>query len=291
MNCPISGRFIRYSDVRRGTISQLKLSMCLSTEAAKFDAVAFKGDFKTNVARIAALGYDGVEIAVRDPKRLDHGTVLETVVGNGLTIPAIGTGQAWGEEGLSYTDPDPKIREQAVLRTIDHIALARKAHAVIIIGLLRGIVREGLSRQLAEQWLVEALVYVTTEAAKSGVRIALEPINRYETTLINQVAEGLELIETVGADNLGLLLDTFHMNIEEPSIEESIGACGERIFHFHVADSNRWYPGAGHLDFRSILRSLLDTGYTGFISGEHRPDPAAEIAARRGIDYLRALKL
>ena len=113
----------------------------------------------------------------------------------------------------------------------------------------------------------------------------------YETTLINQVAQGLELIETVGADNLGLLLDTFHMNIEEPSIEESICACGERIFHFHVADSNRWYPGAGHLDFRSILRSLLDTGYTGFISGEHRPDPAAEIAAQRGIDYLRALKL
>ena len=184
--------------------------MCLSTEAAKFDAVAFKGDFKTNVARIAALGYDGVEIAVRDPRRLDHGMVLETVVGNGLTIPAIGTGQAWGEEGLSYTDPDPKIREQAVLRTIDHIPLARKVHAVIIIGLLRGIVREGLSRQLAEQWLVEALVYVTTEAAKSGVRIALEPINRYETTLISQVAQGLELIETVRADNLGLLLDTFH---------------------------------------------------------------------------------
>jgi len=265
--------------------------MCLSTDAAKFDAVAFKGDLSANVARIASMGYGGVELAVRDPKRIDHEELFATVFGNGLTIPAIGTGQAWGEEGLSYTDPDPKIREQALLRTIDHIALARKADAVIIIGLLRGIVRDGVSRQLAEQWLVEALVHVTAEAAKSGVRIALEPINRYETTLINQVAEGLELIETVGADNLGLLLDTFHMNIEEPSIEESICACGERIFHFHVADSNRWYPGAGHLDFRSILRSLLGTGYTGFVSGEHRADPAAEIAARRGIDYLRALKL
>ena len=265
--------------------------MCLSTEAARFDAVAFKGDFKTNLACIAALGYDGVELAVRDPKRLDQESVLEAVAGNGLTVPAIGTGQAWGEEGLSYTDPDPGIREQAVLRTIDHIALARKADAVIIIGLLRGIVREGVNRQLAEHWLVEALVHVTAEAAKSRVRMALEPLNRYETTLINRVAEGLELIETVGADNLGLLLDTFHMNIEEPRIEESISACGERIFHFHVADSNRWYPGAGHLDFRSILGSLMDTGYTGFVSGEHRPDPVAEIAAQRGIDYLRALEL
>ena len=253
--------------------------------------MAFKGDLSANVARIASMGYDGVELAVRDPKCIDHEELLATAFGSGLTIPAIGTGQAWGEEGLSYTDPDPKVREQAVLRTIDHIPLARKADALIIIGLLRGIVRDGVSRQLAEQWMVEALVHVTAEAAKSGVRIALEPINRYETTLINQVAEGLELIETVRADNLGLLLDTFHMNIEEPSIEESIDACGERIFHFHVADSNRWHPGAGHLDFRSILRSLLDTGYTGFVSGEHRPDPAAEIAAQRGLDYLRALKL
>ena len=82
-----------------------------------------------------------------------------------------------------------------------------------------------------------------------GIRLALEPINRYETTLINNAAQGLELIERVGADNFGLLLDTFHMNIEEPSIEDSIRQTGDRIFHFHVADSNRWYPGAGHLDF------------------------------------------
>ena len=68
--------------------------------------------------------------------------------------------------------------------------------------------------------------------------------------LINNVAEGLELIERVGADNFGLLLDTFHMNIEEADMLESIRTCGEHIFHFHVADSNRLYPGAGHLDFQ-----------------------------------------
>ena len=63
----------------------------------------------------------------------------------------------------------------------------------------------------------------------------------------------MELIERVGAPNLGLLLDTFHMNIEEPFIEDSIRQAGDCIFHFHVADSNRWHPGAGHLDFASCL--------------------------------------
>jgi len=103
------------------------------------------------------------------------------------------------------------------------------------------------------------------------------------------VAEGLALIEAVGADNFGLLLDTFHMNIEEPSIEESIRQAGNRIFHFHVADSNRWYPGAGHLDFRSILSTLKDIGYQGFVSGEFLPKPDAETAARKAIEYLCAL--
>jgi sugar phosphate isomerase/epimerase len=90
---------------------------------------------------------------------------------------------------------------------------------------------------------------------------------------------------------MGLLADTFHMNIEEPSIEGSIRRAGDRIFHFHVADSNRWHPGAGHLDFASILDALYATGYTGFVCGEFLPIPDAETAARRGIAHLRGIKL
>jgi sugar phosphate isomerase/epimerase len=81
------------------------------------------------------------------------------------------------------------------------------------------------------------------------------------------------------------------MNIEEPVIESSIRVCGDRIFHFHVADSNRWYPGAGHLDFTSILEALYETGYTGYVSGEFMPDPEANISAQRAIEYLRGLNV
>ncbi|MCJ7583285.1 MAG: sugar phosphate isomerase/epimerase, partial [Anaerolineales bacterium] len=133
-----------------------------------------------------------------------------------------------------------------------------------------------------------ALCECSAVAHPNGIRLALEPINRYETMLVNTAAQGLELIERVGADNLGLLLDTFHMNIEEPVIEESIRLCGDRIFHFHVADSNRWVPGAGHLDFKSILRTLNAAGYSGWVSGEFLPKPDAETAARQNIAYLRS---
>jgi sugar phosphate isomerase/epimerase len=301
----------------------MKLSIVLSTQAAQFEAVAFKGDFKANVAKIAGWGYDGVELAIRDPRLVPGGTdeLLRVVSAHGLAIPAIGTGQAWGEEGLSFTDPDPAVRAAAVERVKSHIPFAAQAGAacgesfdsaqdkpgrtVIIIGLLRGVIKPGVDHAQAMGWLVEALQACCAAAQSSGfasldsardmqdrphgVRLALEPINRYETTLINTVAQGLELLERVGADNLGLLLDTFHMNVEEPVIEESIRACGDRIFHFHVADSNRWYPGAGHLDFVSILDALFATGYRGFVSGEFMPMPDADTAAQRGIAYLRQL--
>jgi 5-keto-L-gluconate epimerase len=268
----------------------MKLSIVLSTQPAQFQAATFKGDLETNLKRIAALGYEGVELAIRDPKLVDLDHLEQLTRECRLSVPAIGTGQAWGEEGLSFTDPDRVIRRNAIERIKSHIPVATLFGAVIIIGLIRGIVKPGVEPTQAMEWLVDALRICSASARSYGIRLALEPINRYETTLINNSAEGLELIECVGADNFGLLLDTFHMNIEEPDIEASILACGPRIFHFHVADSNRWYPGAGHLYFRSILRTLMGTGYSGWVSGEFLPKPDSQEAAERSIANLRRLQ-
>jgi sugar phosphate isomerase/epimerase len=273
--------------------SLMKLSIVLSTQPAQFQAATFKGDLDANLARIASLGYDGVELAIRNPRLIDLDELGRLVRKHNLVVPAIGTGQAWGEEGLSFTDPDPAIRRAAIERVKSHVPVAARFSAerpaAIIIGLVRGIVKPGVDHTQAMDWLVEALRECSLAAEPFGVRLALEPINRYETTLINSVAQGLDLIERVGAGNFGLLLDTFHMNIEEPSIEESIRQAGGRIFHFHVADSNRWHPGAGHLDFRSILTALFATGYAGFVSGEFMPVPDAATSAQKAIEHLRAV--
>jgi sugar phosphate isomerase/epimerase len=267
----------------------MKLSIVLSTHAARFEAIAFKGDFEASVAKIAGWGYDGVELAIRDPRHVDADALEKLVSDHGLKVPAIGTGQAWGEEGLSFTDPDPEVRRAAIERIKSHVPVAARFQAVIIIGLIRGLVKPGVEQTQAMKWLIEALRECCETARQRGIRLALEPINRYETTLINNAAQGLELIERVGASNFGLLLDTFHMNIEEPGIEASIRLCGDRIFHFHAADSNRWYPGAGHLDFKSILDALFTTGYAGYVSGEFMPRPDAETAAQNSIACLRRL--
>ena len=267
----------------------MKLSVVLSTQQTQFQAAAFSGSLAQNIADIATMGYDGVELAIRDPRLVDVDALDALTREHGLRVPAIGTGQAWNEEKLSFTDPDESVRRAAIERVKAHVPLAARFNAVIIIGLLRGIIKPGITQEQGMVWVCEALQECSQAAKPLGVRLALEPINRYETTLVNSVAQGMALIERVGAENFGLLLDTFHMNIEEPDILESISTCGERIFHFHVADSNRWYPGAGHLDFSGILSRLQSTGYDGFVSGEFMPLPDPLTAARENFARLRAI--
>lgn len=267
----------------------MKFSVVVSTHQASFQAVAFKGSVDESLAAVAAAGYDGVELAVRNAADVDGAQLRTRVAELGLEVPAIGTGQMWGEERLSLTAAEAAVRAQTHERLKRHVALAAELDSVVIIGLVRGVFPSEELREASHAWLVEGLMAVGEHAARQGVRIALEAINRYETAYVNTVAQGLDLLERVRSDAIGLLLDTFHMNIEEPSITESIRSCGDRIYHFHVADSNRWYPGAGHIDFGAILQTLADIGYNGYVSGEFLPLPDGPTSIREGIAHLRGL--
>ena len=264
-----------------------RLSIVVSTHAAQFEAVAFKGDFEANVAKIAGWGYEGVELAIRDPDLVDAAQLEKLLATYRLKVPAIGTGQAWGEEKLSFTSADGAIRKSAIDRIKRQIEFAQRFEALVIIGLIRGITPSGQTHTQSMKFLVDGLKECAEKATNFGVRMALEPLNRYETDLVHTVQDGLKIIQQVGSSNLGLLLDTFHMNIEEANIEKSIQQSADQIFHFHVADSNRWYPGGGHLDFSTILRNLRSNGYQGWISGEFMPIPDANTAAERSISYLK----
>jgi len=268
----------------------MKLSIVLSVQPSRFETAPFRGDLEKDLAYIAALGYDGVELAIRDPNRVDHERLLAVVERYGLAVPAIGTGQAWSEERLSLIHPKAAVRRAAIERVKAHIPLARRTGALVVVGLICGRMTPHQSREKAEALLSEALTECARAASEHSVRLVLEPLNRYETSLVNTVDQALELLETVGTDSVGLLVDTFHMNIEEPSIEASVRKAASRILHVHVADSNRHAPGDGHLDFPSIVGSLREVGYQGYLSGEFMAVPDGETAASRSIRFLRSLE-
>jgi sugar phosphate isomerase/epimerase len=133
----------------------------------------------------------------------------------------------------------------------------------------------------------ERLAEVGRYAADRGVRLTLEPINRYEVDFIASVDDGLRMVEAIGLPNVGLMLDLYHMNIEDASIEGGLQNAGDRCWHVHIADSNRLYPGAGHIDFPPIFEMLRRMGYEGYVSAELLPKPDPDTAAELTIAFLR----
>lgn len=267
----------------------MKISFVISTQPTQFQAVTYSSDFEANAVRLATLGYDGIELAVRDPATLDVAAIKRVLDKYRLLVPAIGTGQAWGEEHLSFTDPDASVRERAINRIKSHIPLAREFKATIILGLIRGLVQPNVSPDRAHIWLVNALKSIERMAQENGVRVAIEPINRYETNLLNDVAATLALIDEIGAANIGVLYDTFHSNIEERDMQASLRACGSRLAHVHVADSNRWAPGVGHTDFSCVVATLREMGYSGWVSAEILPKPDIATAQEQTIKTMQPL--
>jgi len=218
-----------------------------------------------SLVQLKIWGYSALELAITDPTKLEAREVGHLLEREQVHLAAITTGQAAWKEGLSLSALNERIREKAVARVKAHMEFARYFDAVVIIGLLRG--KNG-STELLKESLRECAQFLPT------VKLALEPLNRYETSLINTVGEALDFIDAVGQENLGILFDSFHANIEEVSLGEALRAAKDRLFHVHLADSNRWIPGFGHLNFALLWEALEDVSYQGSLVLECFPRPA-----------------
>lgn len=267
----------------------MRLAYVVSASATRFAAVGQAADLAATLRFLAGLGFDGVELAVRDPSLIDAEAILVETGRLGVAVPAIGTGQAYVEEGLCLTSADPDVRERTTARLLGQVEVARRLGALLIVGLIHGPIPADTDRDAAATRVLDGLGRVARVARDAGVRIVIEPINRYESNWLNTVEEVLDLIGRLGADNVGILPDTFHMNIEEPSVLDALRRARPRLWHVHVADSNRRAPGAGHLDWTSIVSTLREIGYAGFVSAEIVQHPSLDEAARQTIRTMRAL--
>ncbi len=267
----------------------MKLAFVVSASPTCFEAVASGHDLEGTIRQTAALGFDGVEVAIRDPSLLDVERIAVIAAELSLAVPAIGTGQAYLDEGLSLTSPDAAVRDRAAGRLLAQVKVARRLGALLIVGLIHGPVPPGTDREHALEWLLGGLGRVARAARGDGVRIVIEPINRYESNWLNTMEEVMDLVLRLGQDNVGVLPDTFHMNIEEADVPSALRRAGARIWHMHVADSNRRAPGWGHLNIAEVISVLSEFGYGGCVSAEILPQPTLHDAARQTITVMRSL--
>lgn len=269
----------------------MKTCVALTPSRTEFAPLLFAGDLRHGMERAAELGYDGVELNLRSPDELDQEAILSWARELDLEVPSLGTGQSYFVDRLSLADPEPANQAAVRRRLESHIRFAARLGARVVLGSIRGSldVSSDEGRLTGYRAAVEAVQELAHYASEHGVSLTVEPINRYETNFLNTIAETLEFIDTVGAPDLGLLADTFHMNIEEPSMTEPLIAAGNRLWHVHLVDSNRCAPGMGHTDFAPIVSALVDAGYGGYLSGEVLPVPDDETAAARWIGAVRSL--
>jgi len=225
------------------------------------------------------IGFEVFEVCVEEPAQLSAEPLIEAANGAGLQISVCG---AFGpDRDVSHEEPDKRAQGLRYLKgCIDLAADVGSPHVAGPMYSATGKARLLSAEQREQQrtWAAESLREAADYAGERGVRLAMEPLNRFETDLVNTVEQGLDLCDRIGRANVGLLLDTFHMNIEEKSFTEAMTSAGDRLFHMQVAENDRGTPGSGHVPWDEVFRALDAVGYNGSVVIESFLPTVAEIA-------------
>lgn len=215
---------------------------------------------------VADLGFDGVEISLLGMTDDKATTLARLIRDHGLAVTC--------SDGLSraadITSEDADVRAAG----LTHLRWAIRTVAALGGQGLAGVVyapwgvfdppRKARRRALSAEMLAE----VDGDLRDHGVRLGIEAINRFETDLVNTAHEAVTLAMATGSDHIGVLLDSFHLNIEEKDVIAAIATAGDRLFHFHVSDNDRGVPGSGHVPWDGVREGLRAAGYDRWIVAE-----------------------
>jgi D-psicose/D-tagatose/L-ribulose 3-epimerase len=218
----------------------------------------------TIAPRVKAMGFDLLELAVETPGDWEPERTAEVLAGNGL-----------GASVCVAMGPDRDLTDPALVAATRRY-IRSCIDATVTLG---GTVLAGpLYTPTGKTWqmagpervttvgrLVEGLKPLADYAGERGVRLAIEPLNRFETSFLNTAAQTMEVIERIGSPAVGVLLDTFHMNIEEKDQAAAIRLVGDKLFHFHACGNDRGTPGADHIAWEEIVTALREIGYDGAV--------------------------
>jgi D-psicose/D-tagatose/L-ribulose 3-epimerase len=209
-------------------------------------------------------GFDSVEIALENASDIDAQTIKKALGDNGLVC-----GSVCGAFG-----PDRDLRGtiSGQRTSLDYQKMVMDSMAEIGCPILAGPLYSAVGRAEAtseddyrKQWdtVVTHLRTLSDYAASLNIKLAIEPLNRYETDFINTCGQGLKMVGDVGSESIGLLLDSYHMNIEEKNSAQAILQAGKKLFHFHACGCDRGTPGGDHINWPAIVAAIDNVGYDG----------------------------
>ncbi|MCM0650924.1 sugar phosphate isomerase/epimerase [Clostridium swellfunianum] len=250
---------------------------------------AFQGKLSHSFGRLGELGYDGVELMTLNPLELNWDEVRKEAEKNRLDVVLVCTGEIFGQKKLSFMDKNAEVRQNARARVKEIIDFASYLGAYINIGRVRGQYTDELPKEVSYGYAIDAFKDISEYAGKKEVKIALETVTIMQTNFINTVEEAVKVIKDVDNEYFRLMMDIFHLNIEEKDMFETIKNYAEYNIHVHLADNNRRYPGHCGLNFEKIIKAFKEVGYDGAFCTEIFQIPDQESAAIGAVEHLRPI--
>ena len=248
------------------------------------------------IEKAKRVGYDAVEIFLQ--KLSPHDVVAANHALRKFQVDCIGCIILPAEGDI--TSPDSNVRRKGVeilKRCVDTLV---ELDGQLMTGVTYAPWGKVKSEHPLEDWRrsVESLRQVCRYASEFGVKIGIEPINRYRTYLVNTAEDAVKFVKDVGERNLGVHLDTYHMNIEEDDFYKPIITAGKTLFHMHLSENNRGILGTGHVDWDRVFQALHDIGYDDYLVLEaytpslkdiawKRTVPPPDVIASRSLEFMR----
>jgi 5-keto-L-gluconate epimerase len=238
---------------------------------------------------LTGLGYDGVELSAFHPLPYPVESVAALAEKHRLLVVSMLSGWSYSAEGLCLSSPDAGVRDRAVGRLVDYVGRAAALRSLLVVGLMQGLRSDEPDGSKANERIAEGLSRVCKSAESQGVSLVIEPVNHLQIGFNHTVAEASALADRVGSPSLGVMLDTFHMNIEECSVVEAIRLYAAQSRHIHLCETNGGPFGSGGLDFPRVLAALDEAGYDRVVSIKVYRGCGWEEAARSSAAFLRGL--
>lgn len=256
-------------------LMSFQTGLALSPRPTAFGPVLFTGRLEEGLKTLHENGFRYVELSLRKTDDVDREELKAWLKKYDLRVSALATGQACLFDSLCLCAPDDALRGHAVEHIKNMVLLSKELGANrVIIGGVRGRLAGTPDQQLRQyECGVDSIRQCAQWAQEQGGTILIEAINRYEANWILTAREGINLLDELKLPSLKLLLDTFHMNIEEASLKQAFLDAGGRLGYVHLADNTRRAPGQGNTDFDEILRTLKAIGYQGPVISEILPLP------------------
>jgi len=223
-------------------------------------------EFEGDLACMRQAGYDAVELQIADPVEFDEGRVHQALDRVGYSLCAFQTGSSYYTHGNCLCTRDDVVRRRTLGLLKSSVGLASRWKSVIVFGTLQGHLKDEPDHSAAAARIEAAISEIGRYATEKGVVVAYEPVNHLEVGFNNTIAEVAGLVRRLHLPGLKLMIDTFHMNIEERDMIAPIGDVADILAHVHLSETNRDVLGAGHLDTAAFLRELQRVHYGGYVS-------------------------